>query len=132
MLKTKKKTVKLKEKFVRLCVNSKSNTNTIVSITDLRGNVIRNFSAGERYKGKSKGSQAAIEELFSAVTDFCAVGKLQKTEVLLRGTGAGVTMAGNLICAKKNGVNVFGDVQSISFDSNVKYGGTRSRKQRRG
>jgi ribosomal protein S11 len=132
MVKTKKKVAKLKEKFVKLYVNSESNANTIISITDLQGNVIRNFSSGQVYKGKAKASQAAIEELFSAVIDFCALGKIQKTDVVLRGTGAGVTMAGNLVCAKRNGINILGDVQSITFDSNVKYGGTRSRKQRRG
>jgi ribosomal protein S11 len=128
----KKKNTKLKVKNINLVINSGSKSNTIISVADKDGNVLKNFSAGEKYRGKAKGSQAAIEELFANVIDFCAPGNIKQTNVILRGTGIGVGMAGSLICAKRNGVDVFGCVESISYDSNVKYGGTRSRKQRRG
>lgn len=101
--------------------------NTIVTITDMGGNVIASSSAGEcGFRGSKKGTAyaaqvAAEKAIESAKQQF----GLSKASVFIKGVGLGRESAVRVLASAHIAVELIKDVTSIP------HGGTRPKKARR-
>lgn len=124
-IKSKKKKSKAKVTKGKIYVTSTYN-NTIVSVTDLTGNVMLWSSAGKiGFKGSKKSTpyagQKTMEDVLSRVKDR----GLTEVDVLIKGIGSGRESAVRAL--QGSGMNVL----SIKDQTPIPHGGVRPKKPRR-
>lgn len=116
-----KRTVTEGKAFVQSSFN-----NTIVTITDLNGNMIAWSSAGSNgFKGAKKATPYAAQISAEAAVNKALLYGIEKLHVFVKGIGAGREQAVRGLHA--NGVNI----ESITDVTPVPHNGCRSRKSRR-
>lgn len=101
--------------------------NTIVTITDLSGNVLTNASAGgSGFRGSKKGTayaaQIAAEKAISTAKQNFGVSKV---DVVVKGVGLGREAAVRTLANQKVDIDTIKDVTSVP------HGGARPRKAKR-
>lgn len=101
--------------------------NTIITITDAKGNVITTGSAGgSGFRGSKKGTayaaQVAAEKAISTAKQNYG---LEKVDVIVRGIGLGRDAAVRTLINQKI------QVESIRDATGIPHGGTRPRKAKR-
>lgn len=100
--------------------------NTIVTITDLNGNVIAWSSAGSNgFKGAKKATPYAAQVSAEAAINKALLYGLEKLNVYVKGVGSGREQA--IRGLNSNGVNI----ESITDQTPVAHNGCRPRKARR-
>jgi small subunit ribosomal protein S11 len=105
---------------------SSSYNNTIVTLTNSRGQVLAWKSAGSvGFKGAKKATSFAASKVAEAVANICKKIGIDKIEVLIRGIGAGRESAVRTLVAQ--GLNV----TSIKDVTPIPHNGCRQRKTRR-
>jgi len=122
---SKKKKSRIKVARGRICVESTYN-NTIVTITDVNGNVIGWGSAGRTgFKGSKKSTPyAAQKTMEDALARLKDVG-LTEVDVLVKGIGTGRESA--IRALQGSGLNIL----SIKDRTPIPHGGVRPKKARR-
>jgi small subunit ribosomal protein S11 len=125
VIKSKKKKAKAKITKGKIYVNSTYN-NTIVSVTDLAGNVLIWSSAGKiGFKGSKKSTpyagQKTMEDVLARVRDR----GLAEVDVLIKGIGSGRESAVRAL--QGSGMNVL----TIKDETPIPHGGIRPKKPRR-
>ncbi|MGB9743134.1 MAG: 30S ribosomal protein S11 [Minisyncoccales bacterium] len=114
-----------KAKEGRLYVFSSYN-NTMISLTDLKGNTLYWTSAGRiGFKGTKKGTSFAAAKVAEAVSQIIQKLGIEKLEVLVKGIGAGRESALRSLVAQ--GV----DIVSIKDITPIPHNGCRPPKVRR-
>jgi small subunit ribosomal protein S11 len=125
----KKKNYKKKEKknIPRGIVHIQASfNNTIVSITDLSGNLLAASSSGALgFKGSRKGTPFAAQQAASKAASIAKESGMQSCEVRISGPGSGRESAIRAIQA--NGI----EVQLIRDVTPIPHNGCRPRKRRR-
>lgn len=121
----KKKKVKIKMTKGKIYVNSTYN-NTIISVTDLAGNVLLWGSSGKiGFKGSKKSTpyagQKAMEDILYRIKER----GLTEVDVLIKGIGSGRESAVRAL--QGSGLNVL----SIKDQTPIPHGGVRPKKPRR-
>jgi small subunit ribosomal protein S11 len=101
--------------------------NTIITVTDVKGNVLTSSSAGgSGFRGSKKGTayaaQIAAEKAISAAKQNYGI---QKADVSVRGIGMGREAAIKSLANQKIEIDTVKDITSIP------HGGTRARKAKR-
>jgi small subunit ribosomal protein S11 len=124
-IKSKKKKTKSKITKGKIYVNSTYN-NTIVSVTDVSGNVLIWSSAGKiGFKGSKKSTpyagQKTMEDVLSKLKDRGLV----EVDVLIKGIGSGRESAVRAL--QGSGLNVL----TIKDETPIPHGGIRAKKPRR-
>jgi small subunit ribosomal protein S11 len=101
--------------------------NTIVTITDLKGNVLSSASAGSSgFRGSKKGTAYAAQIAAEKAIDSAKQGYgISKLEVFIKGIGLGREAAVRTLINQKIEVGGIKDVTGIA------HGGVRPRKARR-
>jgi small subunit ribosomal protein S11 len=100
--------------------------NTIVTITDLNGNVIAQASAGMNgFKGAKKATPYAASVIVKSVVEQMSNFGVQEVDVFVRGVGSGRESAVRALHA--NGINVM----SIKDVTPIPHNGCRPKKPRR-
>lgn len=122
---TKKKKTKVKLTKGKIYINSTYN-NTIISVTDLLGNVVAWGSAGKiGFKGSKKSTpyagQKTMEDLLARVKDR----GLQEVDVFIKGIGSGRESA--IRALQSSNLNVL----TIKDQTPIPHGGARPKKSRR-
>ena len=124
-IKSKKKKSKAKLTKGKIYVNSTYN-NTIVSVTDLTGNVIIWSSAGKiGFKGSKKSTPYAGQKTMEDVLTKVRERGLTEVDVLIKGIGSGRESAVRAL--QGSGMNVI----SIKDQTPIPHGGIRPKKPRR-
>jgi small subunit ribosomal protein S11 len=114
---------KLKEGKVYI---SSSYNNTIMTLTDLQGNVLCWISAGSiGFKGAKKSTPFAASKVAEALTQKAKKMGIEKVEVLVKGIGSGRESAIRSVAARDL------DIISIKDITPVPHNGCRSPKVRR-
>ena len=128
--KTLEKEVKIKSTITgvqegRIYVSSSYN-NTILTLTDARGQVLAFKSAGSvGFKGAKKATSFAASRVAEAIANICKKLGIEKIEVLIRGIGAGRESAVRMLVAQ--GINVV----SIKDVTPIPHNGCKPKKVRR-
>lgn len=118
-----KKSDKVSE--ARVFVSSSYN-NTIVTLTNLRGDVLSSKSAGAvGFKGTKKSTSFAASRVAEAIANVCKKLGVEKVEVLIKGIGAGRESALRTLVTQ--GINV----TSIKDVTPIPHNGNRPKKVRR-
>ena len=105
---------------------SSSYNNTIVTLTNSRGQVLAWKSAGSvGFKGTKKSTSFAASRVAEAIANICKKLGIEKIEVLIRGIGAGRESAVRSLVTQ--GLNVV----SIKDVTPIPHNGCRPRKVRR-
>ncbi len=118
-----KKKVSISEGVVH--INSTFN-NTIISITDARGNVISWASAGTvGFKGSRKGTPYGAQLAAESVGKECATLGLKSVDILVKGPGSGRESA--IRSFQAQGFNI----RSIKDVTPIPHNGCRPKKRRR-
>jgi len=106
---------------------SSSYNNTILTLTDSRGQVLASKSAGSvGFKGTKKSTSFAASRVAEAIANVCKkIGVVDKIEVLVRGIGAGRESAVRALITQ--GLNVV----SIKDITPIPHNGCRPKKVRR-
>jgi small subunit ribosomal protein S11 len=100
--------------------------NTIVTITDLKGNTISWSSAGSNgFKGSRKGTAFAAQTASETATSSAVSLGLKTVEILVKGQGAGRETA--IRAVQNRGL----DITSIKDITSVPHNGCRPPKKRR-
>lgn len=117
------KKVKIKEgKIFILCTYN----NTIISLTDLQGNVLSQSSAGAiGFKGTKKGTAYAGSRVAAAIAFETKKLGLETIHVFIKGVGNSRDMSLKSLAA--NGLNIV----SVEDITPIPYNGCRPRKRRR-
>lgn len=124
----KKGSKKKKKKFIEEGVAHIQSTfnNTIITITDTRGNVISWASSGSQgFKGAKKGTPFAAQVAAESAARKAMTHGLKRIEVYVKGPGAGRDAAIRSIQAVGLGINAIKDVTPIPHN------GCRPPKRRR-
>ena len=109
----------------RIYVSSSYN-NTLVTLTNQRGQVLANKSAGAvGFKGTKKSTSFAASKVAEAIVNICKKLGVEKIEVLIRGIGAGRESAVRTLVSQ--GLNVV----SIKDVTPIPHNGCRPKKVRR-
>ena len=109
----------------RVYISSTYN-NTIISLTDERGDVIFQKSAGSiGFKGTKKGTSFAASRVADTVVEVCNKVKIKQVDVFIKGIGGGRDTALKTLANK--GL----DILSIHDVTPVPHNGCRPRKPRR-
>ena len=105
---------------------SSSYNNTIITLTNSKGQVLAWKSAGSvGFKGTKKSTSFAASRVAETIANFCKKAGIDKLEVLIRGIGAGRESA-------VRGLQSAGLAISIIRDKTpVPHNGCRARKRRR-
>lgn len=91
-----------------------SYNNTIMSLTDIRGNVLSNVSAGAiGFKGTKKSTPFAASKVAEAISQIAKNKGIDKVEVFVKGIGAGRDSALRSIGAKEFEVLMIKDITPI-------------------
>lgn len=105
---------------------SSSYNNTIVTLTDARGNVLTTKSAGAvGFKGTKKSTSFAASRVAETIAGACKKLGVEKLEVLIRGIGAGRESAIRTLVAQ--GLNII----SIKDVTPIPHNGVKPKKVRR-
>lgn len=109
----------------RICINSTYN-NTIITVTDQKGDVIASASAGMiGFKGSKKSTpyaaQRTMEELLKQIKDI----GMQEVELVVKGVGTGRESA--IRSAGSSGLTI----RTIRDRTPTPHGGVRPKKSRR-
>lgn len=105
---------------------SSSYNNTIVTLTDDKGNVLRWLSAGSvGFKGAKKGTPFAASKVAEALTLAAKKLGIEKIQVMIKGIGAGRESALRSLAA--HGL----DIVSIKDITSIPHNGCRPPKPRR-
>ncbi len=124
-IKSKKKKSKSKLTKGKIFINSTYN-NTIVSVTDLTGNVIMWCSAGKiGFKGSKKSTPYAGQRTMEDVLSRVRERGLVEVDVFIKGIGSGRESAVRAI--QGSGLNVL----TIKDQTPIPHGGIRPKKPRR-
>lgn len=124
-IKAKKKKVKAKMTKGKIYINSTYN-NTIVSVTDLAGNVLLWSSAGKiGFKGSKKSTPYAGQKTMEDALFRLKERGLSEIDVLIKGVGSGRESAVRAL--QGSGLNVL----SIKDQTPIPHGGVRQKKPRR-
>ena len=124
-IKSKKKKVKAKVTKGKIYINSTYN-NTIVSVTDLAGNVLIWSSAGKiGFKGSKKSTPYAGQKTMEDALGKVRERGLTEVDVLIKGIGSGRESAVRAL--QGSGMNVL----SIKDQTPIPHGGVRPKKPRR-
>lgn len=103
-----------------------SYNNTIMSLTDEKGNVLVNISAGSvGFKGTKKSTPFAASKVAEALAETCHKLGIEKIQVYVKGIGAGRESAIRSLVAK--GI----DIVSIKDVTPIPHNGCRPPKVRR-
>jgi len=122
---SKKKKAKAKVTKGKIYINSTYN-NTIVSVTDLSGNVLVWSSAGKvGFKGSKKSTPYAGQKTMEDVLAKAKERGLAEVDVLIKGIGSGRESAVRAL--QGSGMNVL----SIKDQTPIPHGGVRPKKPRR-
>lgn len=109
----------------RIYVSSSYN-NTIITLTNPRGQVLASKSAGAvGFKGTKKSTSFAASRVAESISNICKKIGVEKAEVLIRGIGAGRESAVRALVAQ--GINVV----SIKDVTPIPHNGVRPKKVRR-
>ena len=124
-IKSKKKKTKAKLTKGKIYINSTYN-NTIVSVTDLTGNVLVWGSAGKiGFKGSKKSTPYAGQKTMEDVLSRAKERGLNEVDVFIKGIGSGRESAVRAI--QGSGLNVL----TIKDQTPIPHGGVRPKKPRR-
>lgn len=105
---------------------SSSYNNTIITLTDSKGQVLASKSAGSvGFKGTKKATSFAASRVAEAIINICNKIALEKVEVFIRGIGAGRESAIRTLVNKGLNVVLIKDVTPIPHN------GCRPKKIRR-
>ncbi len=105
---------------------SSSYNNTIVTLTDSKGNVLATKSAGAvGFKGAKKATSFAASRVAEAIVNICKKMGMEKMDVYIRGIGAGRESAVRTLVTQ--GMNV----TSIKDVTPIPHNGVRPKKIRR-
>ncbi|MDI6883163.1 MAG: 30S ribosomal protein S11 [Patescibacteria group bacterium] len=105
---------------------SSTYNNTIMTLTDGRGNVICWRSAGNiGFKGTKKGTSFAASQVAKSLSDIAKKLKIKEIEVLIRGIGGGRETALRTL------VNQGLEIRSVRDITPIPHNGCRPRKPRR-
>jgi small subunit ribosomal protein S11 len=105
---------------------SSSYNNTLVTLTNQRGQVLAWKSAGSvGFKGTKKATSFAASRVAEAIANICKKLGIEKLEVLIRGIGAGRESAVRSLVAQ--GLNIV----SIKDVTPIPHNGCRPKKVRR-
>jgi len=105
---------------------SSSYNNTIITLTDARGQVLSSKSAGSvGFKGTKKATSFASSRVAEAISSLCKKLAIEKIEVFIRGIGAGRESSVRTLV--NQGLNVI----SIKDVTPIPHNGCRPRKVRR-
>lgn len=105
---------------------SSSYNNTIVTLTNSRGQVLVSKSAGAvGFKGAKKATSFAASRVAEAIVNICKKLAIEKIEVFIKGVGAGRESAVRTLV--NQGLNVV----SIKDVTPIPHNGVRSKKVRR-
>lgn len=125
VIKTKKKKAKAKLTKGKIYINSTYN-NTIVSVTDLAGNVLVWGSAGKiGFKGSKKSTPYAGQKTMEDVLSRAKERGLNEVDVFIKGIGSGRESAVRAI--QGSSLNVL----TIKDQTPIPHGGVRPKKPRR-
>ncbi|UZE93168.1 MAG: 30S ribosomal protein S11 [Candidatus Nealsonbacteria bacterium] len=103
-----------------------SYNNTLLSLTDLEGNVLYWTSAGRiGFKGTKKGTPFAASKVAEAMSQVVDKLKIKKIKVLVKGIGSGRDSAIRSLAARRL------DIISIKDVTPVPHNGCRPKKPRR-
>lgn len=93
---------------------SSSYNNTIVTLTDSKGNVLSSKSAGAvGFKGTKKSTSFAASRVAEAIANVCKKVGMEKIEVFIKGIGAGRESALRTLVAQGLNVVLIKDVTPI-------------------
>ena len=124
-IKSKKKKAKVKLTKGKIYINSTYN-NTIVSLTDMAGNVLVWSSAGKiGFKGSKKSTPYAGQRTMEDVLGKLRERGLSELDVLIKGIGSGRESA--IRALQGSGLNIL----SIKDQTPMPHGGVRPKKPRR-
>jgi small subunit ribosomal protein S11 len=105
---------------------SSSYNNTIVTLTDSKGNVLATKSAGAvGFKGAKKATSFAASRVAEAIVNICKKMGMEKMDVYIRGIGSGRESAVRTLVTQ--GMNV----TSIKDVTPIPHNGVRPKKIRR-
>lgn len=105
---------------------SSSYNNTIITLTDARGNVLASKSAGAvGFKGTKKSTSFAASRVSETIANICKKIAVERVSVFVRGIGAGRESAVRTLVTQ--GLNVI----SIKDITPIPHNGVRPRKVRR-
>lgn len=105
---------------------SSSYNNTLVTLTNLRGQVLAWKSAGSvGFKGTKKATSFAASRVAEAIANICKKLDVEKIEVLIKGIGAGRESVVRSLVAQ--GLNIV----SIKDITPIPHNGCRPKKTRR-
>ena len=114
-----------KTKEGKLCISSSYN-NTLITLTDLQGNVLTWASAGSiGFKGTKKATPFAASKVAEAISLAAKKLGIEKVEILVKGIGSGRDSAIRSLAAR--GL----EIVSIADITPVPHNGCRPRKVRR-
>lgn len=100
--------------------------NTIVNVTDTKGNTLATASAGSTgFRGSKKGTAYAAQVAAEKAIDGAKSFGLSKVEVFVKGVGMGRDAAIRTLMSQKI------EVDSIKDVTGIPHGGTRARKAKR-
>ena len=103
-----------------------SYNNTMITLTDLKGQVLGWKTAGSvGFKGTKKSTSFASSKVAEAVSNMCKKISIEKIEVLVKGIGAGRESAVRTLVAQ--GLNIV----SIKDITPIPHNGCRPKKTRR-
>ncbi len=124
-IKAKKKKLKAKVTKGKIFINSTYN-NTIISLTDLAGNVLLWSSAGRiGFKGSKKSTPYAGQKTMEDVLGKMKERGVTEVEVFIKGIGSGRESA--IRALQGSGLNIL----TIKDQTPIPHGGVRSKKPRR-
>lgn len=123
--KARKKKIKRAVPFGQVHVLATFN-NTIVTITDEKGNTLSSSSAGSTgFRGSKKGTAYAAQVAAEKALEGAQAYGVKKVEVLVKGVGLGREAAVRTLVAQRI------DVDSIKDVTGIPHGGVRPRKAKR-
>ena len=100
--------------------------NTIVTVTDEKGNTLSTASAGSAgFRGSKKGTAYAAQVAAEKAVEMAKTFGLSKVEVFVKGVGLGREAAIRTLVAQR--INV----DSIKDKTGIAHGGARPRKAKR-
>ncbi|MBM4177653.1 30S ribosomal protein S11 [Candidatus Gribaldobacteria bacterium] len=105
---------------------SSTYNNTIISLTNHKGDVLRWATAGNiGFKGTKKGTAFAGGKVAEAIADVCLRLKIKNLDIFVKGVGSGRDSALKVFSAK--GL----EIESVKDITPIPHNGCRSKKPRR-
>lgn len=116
---------KIQVKRVRIYIKSTYN-NTLITVTDLNGNVVGWGTAGKTgFKGSRKSTPYAAQRTMEETLNNLKTAGIQEADVIVKGVGIGRESAIRALVA--SGINVL----TIKDRTPIAHGGVRAKKPRR-